>query len=78
MELWFVIARVLAIYVLFPIFLVSFVVGSLFRVRTKQTVLEIFKRSLLISAGLGLPIAVVLGKWLWWWLAGFSAPDSPN
>ena len=78
MELLFVIARILVIYVLFPIFLVSFVVGFMFRAQTKQTFLEIFKRSLLISAGLGLPISIVLGKWLWWWLAGFSAPDSPN
>ena len=78
MELLFVIARVLAVYVFLPIFLVSFVVGYMFRIRTKQTFLEIFKRSLLISAGLGLPIGIVLGKWMWWWLAGFSAPDFPN
>jgi hypothetical protein len=68
----FTISGVLAVYVLLPIFSVSFVVGYMFRIRTKQTFLEILKRAILISAGLSLPIGIVLGKWMWWWLSGYS------
>jgi len=71
-SLIFAISGVLAVYVLLPIFSVSFVVGYMFRIRTKQTFIEILKRAILITAGLGLPTAIFLGKWMMWWLSGYS------
>jgi len=68
----FTVSYVLAVYVLLPIFSVSFVVGYMFRIRTKQTFIEILKRAILITAVLGLPIAIFLTKWMMWWLSGYS------
>ncbi len=68
----FAISGVLALYVLLPIFSVSFVVGYMFRIRTEQTLIEILKRAILITSALGLPNAIFPGKWMMWWLSGYS------